>query len=110
VVTPLVGDDGCVDVPYRPSALCVRAEHIGDDGVWNDDSDHVGPVVLNDLGVSAGLTRRLKEWNGLYQETALTDFQFPSPEDQQRWVQEGLQLAYELQNRVVRHRDQLRPR
>jgi hypothetical protein len=36
------------------------AEHGADDGVW----DHRGPVILAELGVSEGLVRRLKTWNG----------------------------------------------
>jgi hypothetical protein len=76
------------------------AEHIGDDGVWDEDSDHVGPVAVEDLGVTAGLAQRLRTWNGQYQSTALTDFTFASPEDERRWVQEGLELAYELQNEL----------
>ncbi|GID32849.1 hypothetical protein Abr02nite_78320 [Paractinoplanes brasiliensis] len=49
---------------YRPLALRVMAEHGADDGVWDPDRDHCGPVELERLGVSAGLVQRLKEWNG----------------------------------------------
>jgi hypothetical protein len=73
------------------------AEHAGD-GVWDDDSEHYGPVELGALGVSAELVQRLRVWNGQYQATALTDFKFHNPEDERRWIDEGLQLAYELQN------------
>ncbi|GIM91724.1 hypothetical protein [Paractinoplanes toevensis] len=85
-----------MDVPYRPSALRVMAEHIGDDGVW----DTVSPFVLDDLGVSAGLVQRLRAWNSQYQRTAFTDFDFPTQEEERRWAQLGLQLAYELQNEL----------
>ena len=74
------------------------AEHDGNDGVWDSDSDHYGPVVLADLGVRARLVQRLQAWNQQYQRTALTEFEFPSPEEEGRWTQKGLQLAYELQN------------
>jgi hypothetical protein len=93
-------DDRYVEEPYRPSALRVMAEHIGDDGVWDDNPGHMDPVVLDDLGVSAGLVRRLQAWNGEYQSTALTDFEFPSHAEERRWAREGLQLAYELQNEL----------
>jgi hypothetical protein len=76
------------------------AEHTGDDGVWDDGSGHVGPATLDDLGVSAGLTRRLRAWNAQFQGTALTDFEFVSPEEERRWVREGRELAYELQNEL----------
>ncbi|GAA0573507.1 hypothetical protein GCM10010172_67710 [Paractinoplanes ferrugineus] len=89
-----------MDEPYRPFALRVMAEHIGDDGVWDADPDRHGPVTLDDLCITAGLARRLRAWNRQYQGTALTDFEFASPEDERRWVQEGLKLAYELQNEL----------
>jgi hypothetical protein len=92
--------DCYVNEPYLPIALQVMAEHAGDDGVWNNDLDHYGPVVLADLGVSSELVQRLQAWNEQYQRTALTDFEFPNPEQERRWAQEGLRLAYELQNEL----------
>ena len=74
--------------------------HIGDDGVWGKASDHVSLVVLDDLGVSAGLVQRLRAWNLQYQRTAFTDFDFPTPEEERLRAQQGLQLAYELQNEL----------
>jgi hypothetical protein len=76
------------------------AEHAGDDGVWDNDSDHYGPVVLADPSVSSELVQRLQAWNEQYQRTALTEFEFPSPEEELRWTQDGLQLAHELQNEL----------
>ncbi|MCO8269292.1 hypothetical protein M1L60_01660 [Actinoplanes sp. TRM 88003] len=73
------------------------AEYDGD-GVWDYDSDHYGPVALDALGVSAELVQRLKEWSHRYQATALTDFEFPSPDDERHWINQGLGLAYDLQN------------
>ena len=86
--------------PYRPSALRVMAEHVGDDGVWDPDSDHYGPAELEDLGVSVALVQRFRAWNGQFQQIALTDFEFPDPDEEQRWLREGLQLAYALQNEL----------
>ncbi|MBL7254006.1 hypothetical protein [Paractinoplanes lichenicola] len=88
-----------MDEPYRPLALRVMAEHDGD-GLWDTDREHRGPADLDDLGLSAELAVRLRSWNGQYQRTALTDFEFPSPEAERRWVADGLRLAYELQNEL----------
>jgi hypothetical protein len=76
------------------------AEHSGDAGVWHSEPGHFGPVDVDDLGVSAELAHRLRAWNGQYQRTALTDFEFPSREEEQCWIREGLGLAYELQNEL----------
>jgi hypothetical protein len=89
-----------VDSPYRPVALRVMAEHTSGDPVWDGDADHYGPVVLEDLGVSASLVQRLRAWNDRYGATALTDFEFPSPDDEARWLRDGLNLAYDLQNEM----------
>ena len=88
-----------MDEPYRPFALRVMAEHHGD-GLWDTDPDHREPVDLDDVGLSPGLARRLSDWNGQYQRTVLTGFEFPSPEAERQWVQDGLHLAFELQNEL----------
>lgn len=74
------------------------AEYMDDDPVWDSDLDHLGPVVLEDLGVSTQLVRRLRAWNETFKRIALTDFAFSSAEEERRWQQEGLGLAYELQD------------
>ena len=51
---------------YRPRALRVMAEFVDDDPVWDGDVEHMGPVVLDDLGVSPALVRRLRSWNERY--------------------------------------------
>lgn len=73
---------------------------MSDDPVWDSDLDHVGPVVLQDLGVSAQLVQRLQAWNGRFNGIALTDFEFASVDDERSWRQEGLALACELQNEL----------
>jgi hypothetical protein len=89
-----------VEEPYRPRALRVMAEYMSDDPVWDSDPDHMGPVVLADLGVSARLARRLRAWNDRFSDIALTDFEFPGAEERRRWLREGLTLAHELQNEL----------
>lgn len=76
------------------------AEHMDDDPVWDSDVDHLGPVVLEELGVSEGLIQRLRAWNERFKGIALTGFQFGSVDEERRWEQEGLRLAYELQNEL----------
>ncbi|MBM2620495.1 hypothetical protein JIG36_33800 [Actinoplanes sp. LDG1-06] len=85
---------------YRPHALRVMAEYMSDDPVWDSDLDHMGPVVLQDLGVSSQLVQRLRAWNERFNGIALTDFEFTSVDEEQSWRQEGLTLAYELQNEL----------
>jgi hypothetical protein len=89
-----------VEELYRPIALRVMAEYTGDDPVWDSDHDHYGPVDLGELGVSERLSQRLRSWNDRYGATALTDFEFPTPEDEADWRREGLDLAYDLQNEL----------
>jgi hypothetical protein len=76
------------------------AEYMDDDPVWDLDLDHMGPVVLQDLGGSAQLVRRLQAWNEHFNGIALTDFEFPSQTEERSWQREGLRLAYELQNEL----------
>ncbi|MDI6100930.1 hypothetical protein QLQ12_20150 [Actinoplanes sp. NEAU-A12] len=89
-----------MEKPYRPSALRVMAEYGVDDPVWDSDMEHMGPVALEDLGVSARLVRRLRAWNDQFNGVALTGFDFPHVEEADRWRQTGLGLAYELQNEL----------
>jgi hypothetical protein len=76
------------------------AEYITADPVWDSDLDHMGPVVLQDLGVSAHLAQRLQAWNERYEAIALTDFKFTGADEERRWRQEGLALAFDLQNEL----------
>jgi hypothetical protein len=89
-----------VEEPYRPVALRVMAEYMDEDPVWDSDVDHLGPVVLVELGVSEGLVQRLRAWNERFNGIASTDFRFGSVEEQRSWEQEGLRLAYALQNEL----------
>lgn len=73
---------------------------MSDDPVWDSDLDHMGPVVLHDLGVSAQLVQRLQAWNERYNAIALTGFEFAGVDEEQRWRQDGRALAYELQNEL----------
>nr|WP_205706798.1 hypothetical protein [Kineococcus vitellinus] len=76
------------------------AEYMDDDPVWDSDVDHVGPVVLDDLGVSPTLTRRLQAWNERYNRPPLTKPRFGREEAKAAWLEEGLRLAYALQNEL----------
>ncbi len=76
------------------------AEHISEDPVWDSDPDHVGPVVLEELGVSERLVGRLRAWNDHFGSIALNDFEFADDEDENQWRRDGLTLAYELQNEL----------
>ncbi|BBH71706.1 hypothetical protein ACTI_83910 [Actinoplanes sp. OR16] len=89
-----------MEEPYRPVALRVMAEHVGEDPVWDSDPDHMGQVDLASLGVSEDLIARLNAWNDEFISTALTDFEFSSPDAEERWRRTGLELAYELQNQL----------
>ncbi|GIF45264.1 hypothetical protein [Actinoplanes xinjiangensis] len=88
------------EAAYRPHALRVMAEYMSDDPVWDSDLDHMGPVVLQDLGVSTQLVQRLQAWNERFNGLALTDFEFTSVDEERSWRREGLTLAYELQNEL----------
>jgi hypothetical protein len=76
------------------------AEYMTEDPVWDSDLDHMGPVVLQDLGVSAQLVQRFQAWNERFNGIALTDFEFTSEDAERSWRQEGLALAYDLQNEL----------
>jgi hypothetical protein len=76
------------------------AEYMDDDPAWDSDVDHLGPVVLDQLGVSEGLVQRLRAWNEHFNGIALTGLQFGSVDEQRHWEQEGLRLAYERQGRA----------
>ncbi len=76
------------------------AEYLVDDPVWDSHVDHLGPVVLADLGVSAQLIRRLRAWNERFNSIALTNFEFSGADEQRRWERDGLRLAYDLQNEL----------
>jgi hypothetical protein len=76
------------------------AEYMNEDPVWDSDLDHLGPVKLESLGIEMHLVERLRAWNDQFNGIALTGYEFPSPDEESRWQQEGLQLAYELQNQL----------
>jgi hypothetical protein len=76
------------------------AEYMADAPVWDNDPGHLGPVVLEELGVSEGLVQRLRAWNARFNGIASTGFQFGSVDEERQWKQEGLRLAYELQNEL----------
>lgn len=84
----------------RPSALLVMAEYGVEDPVWARPTGHGGPVRLTDLGVTPQLVSRLRGWNEQFENLAATDFEWESPEVEDAWIREGLNLAYELQNQL----------
>jgi hypothetical protein len=89
-----------MDEPYRPVALRVMAEYMDDDPVWDTDPGRPGPVRLADLGVSAGLVRKLRAWNERFNAIALTGYEFVSADEERRWQQDGLELADQLRNQL----------
>jgi hypothetical protein len=90
------------------------AEYMSDDPVWDSDLDHMGPVILQDLGVSMQLVQRLQAWNERFNGIALTDFEFTSGDEERSWRQEGLAFAYELQSELpdieIRYAEDTDPR
>ncbi|SNY69224.1 hypothetical protein SAMN05421748_1354 [Paractinoplanes atraurantiacus] len=76
------------------------AEYMSDDPVWDSDPENMGPVVLRDLGVSEQLVQRLRAWNDRFGAIALTDFEFAGADEELSWRQDGLTLAYDLQNEL----------
>ncbi len=96
---------------YRPQALLVMAEYSVGDPVWDRPLGTGEPVSLHHLGVSDALVQRLRGWNEQFEQLALTDFEWESPQAHTAWVQQGLQLAHELPEVDVRyfHADDDRP-
>jgi hypothetical protein len=92
-------DDTALTRP-RPVALLVMAEYGVTDPVWDRPHGDGGPVDLDELGVSADLIRQLRDWNEVFEHLALTDFTWSSPEAESAWADEGLRLAYLLQNEL----------
>ena len=85
---------------HRPQALLVMAEHGVGDPVWDGPLGTGGSVSLGELGVSDALVQRLRGWNEQFEQLALTDFEWTSPETQAAWVQRGLDLAHQLQREL----------
>lgn len=83
-------DDGT----FRPEALLVMAEHSVGDPVWDRPRGTGSPVSLSELGVSAPLRQRLREWNEEYERSALDDDEDPG------WIRHGLTLAHDLQREL----------
>ncbi len=86
--------------PHRPEALLVMAEHGVGDPVWERPRGSGAPVSLSGLGVSAPLVQRLRAWNETFERSALTDDGWAGPEAESTWVQQGLDLAHELQQEL----------
>jgi hypothetical protein len=87
-----------VDEALRPAAVRVMAEYMDDDPVWCTGPGHYGPVVLDSLGVSADLVRRLRAWNARYGAIARSGFECAGVQEERDWRRDGLHLAYELQS------------
>lgn len=83
------------DENYRPKALLVMAEYSGGDPVWDRPVGRGGMVELADLEVSESLARRLREWNEVFERSALSE-----DWDDPVWVEQGLALAHELQREL----------
>ncbi|PPK92135.1 hypothetical protein CLV92_11676 [Kineococcus xinjiangensis] len=85
---------------YRPVALRVFAEWSDQDPVWDSDLDHMGTVDPTELGASPGLVEQLRAWNKRFHALGWTDYRWPDAEQERAWQQEGLRLAYQLQNEL----------
>lgn len=89
--------------PYRPTVISIAAEHVEDAYVWDLSPGEVGslpPSVLVDMGTDPELLTRLSAWNDTYGQLAITDFQWRAEQSEVEWVEEGLQLALELQRQL----------
>jgi hypothetical protein len=77
------------------------AEHNVGDPVWDrSPGGGWGPVVLAELEVSDLLIQQLRDWNEAFESTALTGFEWPSPQVGEAWIATGWDLAYRLQNEL----------
>ncbi|WP_432507607.1 hypothetical protein [Kineococcus arenarius] len=86
--------------PYRPVALRVMAEWGVQDPVWDSDVDHMGTVDPGEFGASDELVGQLRRWNERYNALGRTDYRWPDAEQERAWRDEGLGLAYQLQNEL----------
>lgn len=66
-----------------------------EDPVWARPTGHGGPVQLTDLGVTPQLVSRLRVWNEQFENLAATGPEWESPEVEDAWIREGLNLAYD---------------
>jgi hypothetical protein len=99
-----------VEEQYRPLALRVMAEYMDDDPVWDSDADHLGPVELEQLGVSAHLVERLRAWNEHYHGIALTDLEFRTPGRGSCLAAGRATAGSPTAERAAGHRNPVRPR
>ncbi|WP_344647064.1 hypothetical protein [Cryptosporangium japonicum] len=84
------------DIFWPDRAVRLMGDYMTDDPVWDSD----GPIRLERLGISQPLVQRLRDWNTEFSRLPLTNFEFPTPEDAERWRSEGRQLAYQLQDEL----------
>lgn len=89
-----------MDESYRPVALRIFAEWGEQDPLWDDDPDHTGPVDPAELGVDVELVEQLRAWNERFNALGWTDCRWPDVDEERAWQQEGLRLAYRLQNEL----------
>jgi hypothetical protein len=89
-----------MDEPYRPVALRVMAEWVEQDPVWDGDIDHMGPVDPTEFGASDALVEQLRRWNKRSTALEETGHSWLDAEQVRAWRDEGLGLAYQLQNEL----------
>jgi len=89
-----------MEEPYRPVALRVMAEWSEQDLLWDNDLDHPDPVDLTELSISVELVEQLRAWNERFNALGWSDYRWPDPEQERVWQDEGLRLAYQLQNEL----------
>ena len=90
--------------PYRPTVISIAAEYVEDAYVWDHSPGEAGgldPSVLVDMGADPALLARLRAWNDVYGQLAVTDFQWRAEQSEAEWAEEGLQLALELQRQLL---------
>lgn len=76
------------------------AEHGVRDPAWDRPFGTGDPLDLSELGVSEGLVRRLRDWNGMLDVLSANDFEWPTPDVRPEWERAGLDLALELQDEL----------
>jgi hypothetical protein len=76
------------------------AEYSVGDPAWDRPVGTGEPVSLSELGVSKPSWNSCGGWNEQFEQLALTDFEWESPEAHAAWVQRGLRLAHELQREL----------
>jgi hypothetical protein len=82
------------DVPRAPSVVLVMAEYGDLDGLGDRSPGARCSLRAGQLGVSAGLTARLRAWNAEFDRCGRVGWDDVAAEE--HWLRAGLHLAYDL--------------